>query len=85
MPYTFKGFLEINEDMVQIFLMLGVLFTQDSWVEDLFCGASSGSEPDRFFRNYLLGLGFEPFEDDFHQHFARVTDEDKGSVGLAEL
>ena len=31
--------------MVQILLMLEVLFTQDSKVEDLFCGASSGSEP----------------------------------------
>ena len=43
MPYSVKGFFEINEDMVQILLMLEVLFTQDSKVEDLFCGASSGS------------------------------------------
>ena len=28
-------------------MMLEVLFTQDSKVEDLFCGASSGSEPNR--------------------------------------
>ena len=45
MPYSVKGFFEINEDMVQILLMLEVLFTQDSKVEDLFCGASSGPEP----------------------------------------
>ena len=45
MPYSVKGFFEISEDMVQILLMLEVLFTQDSKVEDLFCGASSGSEP----------------------------------------
>ena len=32
---------EVNEDMVQILLMLEVLFTQDSKVEDLFCGDSS--------------------------------------------
>ena len=37
MPYSVKGFFEINEDMVQILLMLEVLFTQDSKVEDLFC------------------------------------------------
>ena len=43
MPYSVKGFFEINEDMVQILLMLEVLFTQDSKVEDLFCGASSVS------------------------------------------
>ena len=35
MPYSVKGFFEINEDMVQILLVLEVLFTQDSEVEDL--------------------------------------------------
>ena len=45
MPYSVKGFFEIDEDMVQILLVFEVLFTQDSEVEDLFCGASSGSEP----------------------------------------
>ena len=39
MPYSVKGFFEIDEDMVQILLVLEVLFTQDSEVEDLFCGA----------------------------------------------
>ena len=34
-------FFKINEDMVQILLMLEVLFTQDSNVGELFCGASS--------------------------------------------
>ena len=43
MPYSVKGFFEIDEDMVQILLGLEVLFTQDSEVEDLFCGASSRS------------------------------------------
>ena len=42
MPYSVKGFFEIDEDMVQILLVMEVLFTQDSEVEDLFCGASSG-------------------------------------------
>ena len=55
MPYSVKGFFEINEDMVQILLMLEVLFTQDSKVEDLFCGASSGSDPNLFFSNYFVG------------------------------
>ena len=41
MPYSVKDFFEINEDMVQILLMLEVLFTQDSKVEDLLCSASS--------------------------------------------
>ena len=41
MPYSVKGFFEIDEDMVQILLVLEVLFTQDSEVEDLFCGVHS--------------------------------------------
>ena len=58
MPYSAKGFFEISEDMVQILLMLEVLFTfQDTKVEDLVCGAPSGSEPSLFFSNYLFSLG----------------------------
>ena len=58
MPYSVKGFFEIDADMVQILLVLEVLFTQDSEVEDLFCGASSRSEPSLFFSNYFFSLGF---------------------------
>ena len=36
-----KAFFEIIENMVQIWLMLEVPFTQDSEVEDLFRGAFS--------------------------------------------
>ena len=75
MPYSVKGFFEINEDMVQILLMLEVLFTQDSKVEDLLCGASSGSGPSLFFSNYYFSLGFQPIQDDFQHDFARMTDE----------
>ena len=82
MPYSVKGFFEINEDMVQILLMLEVLFTQDSKVEDLFCGASSGSEPSLFFSNYFFSLRFQPIQDDFQHDFARMADS---SVVLAEL
>ena len=49
-----KAFFEINEGMVQILLMLEVLFTQDSEVEDMFCGAPSGSEHSLFYSNYLF-------------------------------
>ena len=67
MPYSVKGFFEIDEDMdqVQILLVLEVLFTQDSEVEDLFCGASSGSEPSLFFSYYFFSLGFKPIQDNF--------------------
>ena len=72
--------------MVQILLMLEVLFTQDSKVGDLFCGASFSSEPSVFFSIYFLCLGFKPIQDDFqHDDFARMTDEIDNSVVLAEL
>ena len=71
--------------MVQILLMLEVLFTQDSKVEDLFCAASSGSEPSLFLSNYFFGLVFKPIQDDFQHDFARMTDEAYSSVVLAKL
>ena len=80
-----KGFFEINEDMAQILLMLEVLFTQDSKVKDLFCGASSDSEPSLFFSNYFFSLGFKPIQADFQHDFARMTDEPDSSVVLVEL
>ena len=70
MPNSVKGFFEIDEDMVQILLVLEVLFTQDSEVEDLFCGASSGSVPSLFFSNYFFNLGFKPIQDNFQHDFA---------------
>ena len=70
MPYSVKGFFEIDEDMVQILLVLEVLFTQDFEVEDLFCGASSGSEPILFFSNYFFSLGFKPIQDNLQHDFA---------------
>ena len=85
MPYSVKCFIEISEDMVQILLMLEVLFTQDSKVEDLFCGASSGSEPSLFFSNYFFSLAFKPVQDDFQHDFARMTNKADSSVVLAEL
>ena len=85
MPYSVKGFFEIDDDMVQILLVLEVLFTQDSEVEDLFCGASSRSEPSLFFSNYFFSLGFKPIQDNFQHDFAGMTDEADSSVVLAEL
>ena len=65
--------------------MLEVLFTQDSKVEDVFFGASSGSEPSLFFSNYFFSLEFKPIQDDFQHDFARMTDETDSSVVLPEL
>ena len=71
--------------MVQTLLMLEVLFTQDSKVEDLFCGASSGSERSLSFSNYFFSLGFKLIQDDFQHDFTRMTDEADSSVVLAKL
>ena len=56
MPYMYpvKGFFEIIDDMVKISLMLQVIFTQDSKIEDLYCGVSSGFELSQFFSDYLF-------------------------------
>ena len=40
--------------MVHILLMLEVLFTQDSKVGDLFCGAPSGSEPNPAYSSAII-------------------------------
>ena len=85
MPYSVKGYFEINENMVPFLMMLEVLFTQDSKAEDLFCGALSGPEPGLFFSNYLYGLMFKPIRNDFQYDFARMTVEADSSVVLAEL
>ena len=60
---------EIYEDMIQNLLMLKLLFTQDSEVENLFYGASLGFEPSLFFSNNLFSLGFEPVQCDFQHDF----------------
>ena len=62
MPYSVKCYFEIYEDMVQILMMLKVLFTQDSELEDLFCGASPGSVPSLFFGNNLLAWDLSLFK-----------------------
>ena len=81
MLYSVKGLFDINEDMVQILLMLEVLFTQDSKVKDLFCGASSGSEPSLFFSNYFFSSRFKPIQDNFQNDFSRMTDEGDPRAG----
>ena len=65
--------------------MFQVLFKQDSAVENLFRGASHGSEPSMFFSNNLFTLEFEPVQDDSQHDFTWMTDETNGSVILAEL
>ena len=65
MPYPVKCFFESNEDVVQTLLKLKILFTQDSEVEVLLCGTSSGPEPSLFFGDILFSLEAEHIQDDF--------------------
>ena len=55
--------------------MLEALFTQNSKIDDLSCGAPFGSEPGLFFSNYVSCMGFKPVQDDFQHNFAWMTDE----------
>ena len=63
--------------------MLKVLFTHDFEPEDLFCGASPGSEPSLFFSNFVFSLVFELVQNDFQHDFTWMTDEANGFVTLA--
>ena len=80
-----NAFLKSMKTWYKHLLMLKVLFTQDSEVEDLLCGASPDSEPSLFFRNNLFSLWFEADQDDSQHGFTWMTDEANGSVILAEL
>ena len=51
-----EGLLEAYGDMVEVLLVLEILFTEDSQVEDLLCGAPSCSEACLFFSDDLLHL-----------------------------
>ena len=44
MPNPVEGRFEVYEDMVEVLLVLEIFLTEDSWVEDLLCGAPSCSE-----------------------------------------
>ena len=53
--------------------MFKILFTQDSEIGNLFCGAPSSSELSVFFSDYFFRLGLKPVQDDFQHDFARMT------------
>ena len=77
-------FFEINDHIIQNLLMFKILFTQDSEIGNVFCGAPSSSEPSVFFSDYFFRLGLKPVQDDFQHDFARMTNEADGPVFLTE-
>ena len=44
MPNPIKGLLEVCKYIVEVLLVLEIFLTEDSYVEDLLCGAPSYSE-----------------------------------------
>ena len=85
MPNPVQGLLEVYEDMVEILLVLEIFLTEDSEVEDLFCGVPSCSEACLFFSNDLLRLRLLSVQYDLQHDFAWMADEADRSVVLALL
>ena len=56
---TYKGLLEVYEDIVEILLMLHVFLAEDPAIEYLFCGTPSVSETCLLFCNDLFCLCLE--------------------------
>ena len=65
--------------------MLEIFLTEDSYVEDLLCGAPSCSEACPFFSDDLLCLWLQSVQYDLQHDFAWVTDEVDRSVIQALL
>ena len=75
MPKPVEGLLEVYEDMVQVLLVLEIIFTKDSQVEDLLCAASSCTEACLFFSDDLLRLQLQSVQYDLQHDFAWVAEE----------
>ena len=58
MPNPVEDLLEVYEDMIEVMLMLEIFLTEDSWFEDLLCGAPPCSGTCLFFSDDLLCLWF---------------------------
>ena len=61
MPNPVDGLLEVYEDMVKVLLVLEIFLTEDSWVENLLCGAPSCSEACLFSVMIFSTCGFNLF------------------------
>ena len=85
MPNHVEGLREVYEDLVEILLVLEIFLTEDSWVEDLLCGAPTCTDACKFFSDDLLRLWLQSVQYDLQHVFARLTDEADGSVVLALL
>ena len=80
-----EDLLQAYENMVVVLLVLEIFFTEDSYVENLLCGAPSCSETCPFFSNDLLCLWLQSAQYDLQQCFAWVVDEADRLVVLVLL
>ena len=84
MPYSVKGFFEINEDMVQVLLMLEVLFNKILRLKICSVVLLPALNPAFSSATISSAWGFSLFKMTFSMT-ARMTDEADSSVVLAEL
>ena len=80
LPNPVESLLEVYEDMVEALLVLKIFLIEDSWVEDLLCGAPSCTEAGLFLSDDLLNMFIMIFS-----MTAWVTDEADCSVVLLPL
>ena len=71
--------------MSEVFLVLELFLTKDSWVGDLLCSAPFCSEACLFFSYDLLRLWLQYVQYDLQYDFAWVADQADRSAGLALL
>ena len=85
MLYPDTCLLEVNKDMVEIFLVLQVLLAEDSKVENLLCSTVSCSKASLFFSDDDLCLWLESVKDDLQHDFTWVADEADCPAVLTQL
>ena len=85
MPNLVECLLEVYEDMVEVLLVLEIFLTEDSYVEDLLCGAPTCSEACLFSSDDLFRSWLQSVQYDIQPDFAWVSDEADCSVVLALL
>ena len=85
MSYPVKCLLEVNKDMVEIFLVLQVRFAEGSKVEHLLCSTVSCSKAGLFFSDDVLCLWLESVKDDLQHDFTWGADEADYPVVLTQL
>ena len=76
MPNHVEGLLEVYENTIVVLLVLKIFLTEDSYIEDMLCGAPSCSETCLFFSKGLLRLRLQSsVQYDLQNDFVSMADE----------